>query len=317
MTVETDLDLAAWLAGGERIPIRLDSWPEPRSIFRRMEGSGPSITFLHGFPTSSWDWSAVTRRLRGDFRALAFDFLGFGDSDKPRAHRYDLLEQADLVEAMWAASGPRETVLVAHDYGVSVARELLARRAEGRLAVHLRGAVLLNGILYEELHRPLAIQRLLLSRVTGPLVTRLVRERDFARSFARIFSAEHPLDPAESRQHWQAIERHGGPRIYHRLIQYLRDARRHGPRWRDALHRSTVRTRFVWGLQDPVTGRAMIDELRRHLPAADVLELDAAGHYPQIEVPDQVAGAVRDLAARATAPQAPPSAAIRDGVRSR
>ena len=297
MSLDADLNLDAWIATGERVSIRLESAPRPFDIFRRSEGDGPSVTLLHGFPTSSWDWARVTRRLRSDFRLLAFDFLGFGDSDKPRDHRYDLVEQADLTEAIWSAAGERESIVIAHDYGVSVAKELLARHEEGRLRTRLRGVVLLNGILYEELHRPLLIQRLLLNPVSGPLVTRLVRERDFARSFASVFSREHPIDPAESHQHWRAVSRRDGTRIYDRLIQYIGDGRRHAPRWRAALHGTSVPCRFVWGLQDPVTGPPMITELRRNLPRAQVLELGSVGHYPQLEAPDEVARAVVDLAA--------------------
>jgi pimeloyl-ACP methyl ester carboxylesterase len=292
------LQLDEWIATGERVPIRLESWSRPFEIFRRSEGEGPLITMLHGFPTSSWDWARVTGRLRRQHRVLAFDFLGFGDSDKPRGHRYDLLEQADLTEAIWSASGEQESIVIAHDYGVSVARELLARHAEGRLRTRLRGVILLNGILYEELHRPLVIQRLLLNPVLGPLVTRLVRERDFARSFASVFSREHPLDPAECHQHWQAVACRDGTRIYDRLIRYIADGRRRSPRWRAALHGTSVPCRFVWGLQDQVTGRPMIAELRRNLPRAHILELESVGHYPQIEDPDEVARAALDLAAR-------------------
>jgi hypothetical protein len=51
------------------------------------------------------------------------DFLGLGLWDKPRPHRYSLLEQADLVEAVIAES----VVPITHDMGTSVTAELLAR----------------------------------------------------------------------------------------------------------------------------------------------------------------------------------------------
>ena len=48
-------------------------------VFGR-EGSGLPIVLLHGFPTSSFDWSDVIDRVE-DNPILAFDFLGFGLSD--------------------------------------------------------------------------------------------------------------------------------------------------------------------------------------------------------------------------------------------
>src|SRR5205807_8250945 len=96
-------------------------------------GRGPAMTLLHGFPSSSHDWAKVAPALAERHALLLCDFLGFGASDKPSEHVYSLLEQADLVEALWAREGIASTRLVAHDYAVSVTQELLARDSEGKL----------------------------------------------------------------------------------------------------------------------------------------------------------------------------------------
>jgi pimeloyl-ACP methyl ester carboxylesterase len=145
-------DLRAWWAEGERL--RLSFGGAERNVFRARIGSGPAMTLLHGFPSSSHDWAKAAPALAVHNTVLAPDFLGFGASEKPAEHRYSLHEQADLVEALWAAEGIEETVLVAHDYGVSVAQELLARAGEGSLGVELSQAHFMNGGLYPELHRP-------------------------------------------------------------------------------------------------------------------------------------------------------------------
>src|SRR5690606_29462466 len=91
------------------------------------DGDGPLIVLLHGFPTSSFDWRYLVERMPG--RAiLAFDFLGFGLSDKPRDHSYTLSWQADLTEELVKRfSSGRPAYICAHDLGTSVATELLAR----------------------------------------------------------------------------------------------------------------------------------------------------------------------------------------------
>src|SRR5262249_28179636 len=147
----------------------------------------------------------------------------------------------------------------------------------------------------EPVHQPLFIQSALANRVVGPVVTRLIRQRDFARDFAKVFSRAHPLDAAHAAQHWRAITRRDGTRIYHRLSRYLREGRTHANRWRAALHGTTVPVRFVWGAEDPVTGTPMLDELRRLVPGADIVELAGIGHYPQLEAPDCYARAIAEL----------------------
>ena len=108
-------------------------------MFLARVGSGPAMTLLHGFPSSSHDWAKAAPALAARHTCWRPDFLGFGASEKPIDHRYSLHEQADLVEALWAARGRRlRRSLVAHDYGVSVAQELLARAGEGALAARAR-----------------------------------------------------------------------------------------------------------------------------------------------------------------------------------
>src|SRR5919106_5854659 len=107
----------AWFADGERVLLELPSGSF--EIFARVSGSGRWLTFLHGFPTSSWDWAKVAPALERRFCLLCFDFLGFGESDKPRGHRYSIIEQADLTAVLWQHFGIEETGLVAHDYGAT------------------------------------------------------------------------------------------------------------------------------------------------------------------------------------------------------
>lgn len=80
----------AWRDAGD-----FDEFRGHRIHVRRIEGHDPVLVMLHGFPSSSYDFSRLLP-LTGDHAVLAFDFLGFGLSDKPRRHDYTLLEQADL-----------------------------------------------------------------------------------------------------------------------------------------------------------------------------------------------------------------------------
>ena len=277
-----------WLAGGERSEVALRGGA-PVRVFNRVEGEGPWVTALHGFPTSSWDWAGVSRRLKDRYRLLALDWLGFGDSDKPADHRYTIAEQADLLEAIWRRHGVKETFLLSHDYGDTVTQELLRREAAGALGVRLRGVVVLNGSVYGALNRPLLIQQLLQVPVVGGLVSRLVSEERFGESFRRIFSLAHPITGAELHAHWRAIRRRDGNLIYDRLVHHYGEQRDHGAPWEAAMERSRVPLRFVWGMADPVSGKPIAEQLRRRIPGAVVRELEDVGHYPQLEVPALVA----------------------------
>src|SRR4051812_45272720 len=88
---------------------------------------GTVSTFVHGYPSASVDIAPVLDLLAPGHRLLAIDLPGFGASAKEPGRRLTIHGAADAVVAMWAHRGIASTLLVAHDYSVSVAQELLAR----------------------------------------------------------------------------------------------------------------------------------------------------------------------------------------------
>jgi pimeloyl-ACP methyl ester carboxylesterase len=181
-------NIEAWWSDGERVAVPLGG--TDRAIFVRRTGSGPAMTLLHGFPSSSHDWARVAPALARRHALLLPDFLGFGASEKPADHDYSIAEQADLVEALWALEGIASTVIVAHDYAVSVTQELLTRRAEGALAVDLVAVHLLNGGLYPDVYRPQPGQLALLDPEQGPQISANITEELWTTALKPTF-AEH------------------------------------------------------------------------------------------------------------------------------
>jgi pimeloyl-ACP methyl ester carboxylesterase len=244
---------------------------------------------LHGFPSCSHDWAGVAPALAAACSLLMPDLLGFGASDKPAEHAYSISEQADLVEALWARQAIAETVLVAHDISVSVAQELLARRAEGRLSVDLLAVHLLNGGLYPDLHRPEPIQTALLDPEHGPKISAALTPEAMAAALRPTFAPDFDAQ-AESLDIWRAVDRGGV--VLHRLIAYIPDRRIHEQRWVGALERTDVPLAFIWGMLDPISGAHVAERLRARLPGAPLLALDDVGHWPPLEAPDRVLSAL-------------------------
>jgi pimeloyl-ACP methyl ester carboxylesterase len=279
-----------WLSGGAREPVTLGG--AAHEVFLRTGGaaSGSWCTLLHGFPTSSFDWHRVWDALAARRRLLAFDFLGFGDSDKPLEHDYSIGEQSDLTEELWRRHDVASTELVVHDYAVSVAQELLARHDEGRLQVRIERVVFLNGGVYPELHRPQPAQLILLDPETGPQIGKLMTAETFGRSLLPTYSPAHPPSADDLVAAWQSVARRGGPAIAHRLIRYIRDRERHRDRWVGALEQASPPRHFVWGMLDPVSGAHMAERIAERLPGAELVRLGDVAHWPQLEAPDVVVG---------------------------
>lgn len=260
------------------------------SIFVIDEGAAdlPTILLLHGFPTSSWDWQPIWGELAKHYRLVALDMLGFGFSDKPNNRDYSIHGQADIVEALVETMGLGHFHVLAHDYGDTVAQELLARQLDGSGAGSWLSCCFLNGGLFPETHHALLTQRLLLSPIGG-LINGLAGYRRFCRNFSSVFGEDTKPTEQELQTFWQLININKGKHIFHNLITYMRDRIQHRERWVSAMQQSSIALGVINGSVDPVSGAHMVaryEELSCRLDY--VAHLPLIGHYPQVEAPEQV-----------------------------
>jgi len=288
MSVTTDLE--SWRRAGRRVSYR------GHSLFVQEGGApradGDAVLLIHGFPTASWDFRRLWPRLVAEDRVIALDLLGYGFSDKPRGYPYSTFDHADQVEAVLAALAVRRCRILAHDYGDTVAQELLARlverRASGHTGVSIDAVCLLNGGLFPEAHHATVIQRLLASPL-GPLLARATSERTFRKAFAAVFGAATQPSAADLDDAWALVAAGGGThRIAHRLIGYIAERRRYRARWVQVLAAPPVPIRFIDGSDDPVSGAHMVERYREVVREADVVSLPGVGHYPQLEAPERL-----------------------------
>ena len=252
--------------------------------------SKPTLLLLHGFPTSSWDWNALWENLTAHFQVIAPDFLGYGFSAKPLRYEYSILDQANLCEALLTRLGISEFHILAHDYGDTVAQELLARAHDGSALSALKSVCFLNGGLFPEAHRARLVQRLLLSPLGG-IVAKQMDATRFAKGMTSIFGAATPPTRAELEAMWSMMVENDGIRIMPKLIRYMPERKQYRPRWVGAMTKArndNIPLRLINGADDPVSGRHMAELYSQLVPGADVMLLNGIGHYPQIEAPQEV-----------------------------
>ncbi len=282
------------------------------AIFHRVAGdprTAPTLLCIHGFPTASWDWHRVWDVLCARFGCVVvLDMLGFGFSAKPRPHAYSIFEQADIHEALLARLGIRRVHVLAHDYGDTVAQEMLARHAErqarGDDTLVLESVCLLNGGLFPETHRATRAQKLLAGPL-GSVLASLSTERTFARGLAAVFGPRTQPSVTELHDFWRLIAENDGAGIMHELLGYMEERRLHRARWVGALQATQVPLRVIDGAEDPVSGAHMVARYRELVPQPDVVLLEGIGHYPQVEDPDGVARAFLDFQDRLGTPARP------------
>ena len=273
--------LAAWRERGRTIEVGR------RRVFTVDLGprDAAPLLILHGFPSSSCDFHRIVDRLAERRRVVLHDHLGFGLSDKPADYSYSLIEQADVALGVWRALGIERGHLLGHDYGTSVATELIARRERGLLPIALDGLTLCNGSVLIELARLRLSQRIARSPLLGPAFGRLIWAGYFKRVMRRLWGDPGRVIEADLDAIWEGMIRADGRLRMHAISGYIGERYRFRARWVGALERFDRPALVLWARRDPVAVPAIGRGLAEIVPGARLEWLDELGHYPMLEEP--------------------------------
>src|ERR1700756_1782627 len=218
----------AWFAVGERVGYDpkaraiVAAQDAPLKTFLKREGDvSHAVSFLPGYPDGSFGWAKVRRHLpnAAEMPKLFVEYVGMGDSDKPKDYAYSTAERTDLVEALWRDLSVQSTTLVAFDFSSLVVLEHLRRRLEraGRGAPaggpEIRGVFVFNGGLFTDGHTH--------PWYTTPMLRRLPKRARqgvgrplwlFKRmpGIRKMWSKDYRLTDAEFGELYSAMDRHDG-----------------------------------------------------------------------------------------------------------
>jgi pimeloyl-ACP methyl ester carboxylesterase len=302
----------AWFAGGERVGYdprtRAVTTPDaPLRIFLRREGDpAHAVTFLPGYPDGSFGWAKVLQHLPNavEMPKLFVEYVGMGDSDKPKDYAYSTAERTDLAEALWRAFDVQSTTLVAFDFSSLVVLEHLRRRLEraergdpvGGPAI--RGVFIFNGGLFTDGHSH--------PWFTTPILRRLPdrARRRLGRSFALfnllagvMWSKGYKVTDAEVRELHNAMNRHDGLFYLAAGAGFVADHKAQGDRLDFGRLFTAYRGQFpflVGGSAGDPFERQQIDLSQERLGSVCGLQIERlpGGHLTTSEQPDALAALI-------------------------
>jgi pimeloyl-ACP methyl ester carboxylesterase len=99
--------MLAEIATGVRLATR--EWP----------GKGPAIVCIHGLTASHTCWESMTDILTPDYRVIAYDLRGRGDSDKP-PKGYSVPIHSEDLAALLDHYGLKSVILFGHSLGANI-----------------------------------------------------------------------------------------------------------------------------------------------------------------------------------------------------
>lgn len=251
-------------------------------------GHGPSVVLIHGIPTHKYLWRDVTPPLvAAGFEVIAFDMMGYGESDKPLGVDLGIAAQArmlarGLTELRWSGG-----MVVGHDIGGGVAQLMAVNDVD-----LVQRLVLVDTIAYDSFPEPG------IARLKEPVWDEILGAPDFdlAKGFKKglmrgITRSERvtPELVAAYERPFRGVE---GRRAYLRAARALRTeelSSRMG-----AVERLSIPALIIWGADDPFQPLGYAERLAKSMVNARLVVVEGASHFLPEDEPatlaDDIAG---------------------------
>jgi haloalkane dehalogenase len=260
-------------------------------------GKGPTLVLLHGFPDNLHIFDRIVPYLIKDGRhVVAFDFLGFGSSDKPDGYAYSFEQQRKDIEVVVDFLDLEKVIPVAHDAG-GVAGLNYVFSAPQRIA----GLCLLNTfygdtktLRFPELIEVFADPELkALSRKIIADPKQMAFLLNFQNGQFKTGESQEEKDlfdnvlqPIINENFAQKPS--AGP-AFVTMTSQLREQMKVNDLHLQALDQLAIPTSIVWGKSDPYLNEGVARDFASRIQRSN-LHLLEAGHWPQIDLPQEVAG---------------------------
>jgi haloalkane dehalogenase len=271
---------------------------EGRVYARDYAGAGPAFVLMHGFPDNLHIWDDLIPHLTASGRrVVAFDFLGFGASDKPAA-AYSFKQQLGDLRAVVEGLGLGTIVPVAHDSSGMATLNYALIHPDG-----VDSVIMLNSA-YSEDSSVLWPEMITLfaTRNMQPLAIAIAQSPEQFGWLLRWQQKKFlvPL-PEAQKPHFSAfigplisdnfiVQPGAGPAFVQLAAEFF-DEHARNAKHLTALKTLDIPVKLIWGQYDPYFPVAMAERRQSQLKNAS-LTVIPAGHWLQADEPAQVAKAM-------------------------
>ncbi|XP_059176610.1 epoxide hydrolase 1-like [Physella acuta] len=261
----------------------------------------PLMLFIHGFPEFWFSWRHQIKEFQKDYRVVAIDTRGCGESEKPsKLTEYSMAILLSDIKRTIVALGYKSCVLVAHDWGGAISWAFCR-------------------------HHPDMVDKFIVMNAPPlPVFEKMIKLKEQFKMSWYMFFFQLPYLPElyirmknfEALESCYGIKKTGGlcfSGAFHKpLTQEELDAYKYIFSQPGTLTASinyyrailgkptepydmtfTMPILVIWGCDDKALHVTAVDDIKRALPQVSIERIEEAGHFVQMDTPEKVNRAMR------------------------
>jgi epoxide hydrolase 4 len=255
-----------------------------------IQGEGPLIVLLHGFPEFWYSWrNQISFLAEHGYTVVAPDLRGYNETDKPRKG-YDIPTLLRDIVGLIKGLGQQKAIIVGHDWG-----GVLAWTFAMRYPAITECLIVMNAphpaAMMREMYTPRQLRKSwYVFAFQIPWLPEYLLGRNNAHEIARTLrgaALQKSAFPHEVTARYQKAM--SKPGAIHAAISYYRQLFLHWPRsfkkYEVQIH---VPTLLIWGEKDIALGIELTTGLERWVNDIQIKRIPDSGHWVQQERPEEV-----------------------------
>ncbi|WP_301126385.1 alpha/beta fold hydrolase [Streptomyces cacaoi] len=259
----------------------------------RDRGAGEPVVFLHGTPSHSYEWRNVVPHIEeAGHRAITYDLLGYGRSERPVDRDTSVAAQTDLLGGLLDALGIEQTAIVAHDIGGAVGQRFAVAHPE-----RVRRLMIIDTVSYDSW--PSATWRKIIEEQLEDHM-QLPQE-----AFDALLARQLRMTVADgaATMAGDVLDAYLAPHrsALGRVSFFEHQVRHYDSRYTEEitgqLASLAMPVRILWGERDQWQPLTYAQQLAEDIPGARLTVVPGAGHFVMEDAPERVTEEVLDFLA--------------------
>jgi pimeloyl-ACP methyl ester carboxylesterase len=248
------------------------------------KGNAESIILLHGFSANKDNWIRFTKALDEKYHVIAVDLAGHGDSEKLLTTDYDLIKQAERLDALVSGLGINEFHIAGNSMGGAISAIYSLNHPNKVKSLTLIDAAGIDGNQPSEFYQALA-------KGSNPLIATDEESFEFRMNFTMSQPPllPWPLRPALFRQTMARIDIN--EKIFSDMITTKKRLEENNfqASIQSIIADNKMPTLIMWGNEDRVLDVSAVAAFKEVMPSASVHIFEGVGHLPMVEIPNESA----------------------------